>query len=580
MLNVKRIRILSKAYQWLKKNDHAVVSLFFSLVLAVLLVNAFHEMYPDEFDNILGGWYITHGVPIYTGFFTHHGPVAYFISAVITLVTQNSFVAFRIAFAILVFSHLVWSYVYLRRKVGKDRSVFYLVFVGIIALAGNYYWLHMILADTLAAYFLAPVIALLLISSYFKLALTRKDMIVISLLTSMTVLSSLTFLFLSILIYLYSCYFYLRSNSIKIFSRRTGELALIFLAPYFVFFVYLVATASLKEYIYQGWVFNQKYYVYNYPRPDGVTRINPIRYAVVIANTFYNSYFTLLEQVKTLNIGFPLNITLASGTFGTALYFFIKKRYLFATTFLGFLIYANSRSDPLNSKETDYQSAVYIMIAFIVIPFILIEIFRKVDDNKRLGERIVSIVLFLTIGFYALFSSLFLFQKFFNRTYEKYMGYASLIYDRPEIAPVINKIVDVNEPVWIGPFEFRELLYVHGKPASQYQIFIPGMGYSPEIRGKFIQDFEKSKPSIIYFQKTYFILGRSPETYGQFFLDYLNSHYITLFDYRDNGIRYRSTVAKSDTLDLEGRLYIRKEKARDVIRRMLDQKLVYPSSEE
>ncbi len=575
----KAKRFIKGIYRWLGKNDHAILSLFFVIVLAILLVNAFHEEYPDEFDNILGGWYIIHGIPIYKGFFTHHGPVAYIISAIIELFTRNSFVAFRVLFACAIFAQLLWSYVYIRKKIGKDRSLFYLAFIGIISLAGNYYWLHMLLADTISAYFLAPVITILLVTSFYKISLTRKDLIVVSILTSLTVLSSLTFLFLSLIIYCYAFYYYLRCNHIHIFSRKSLQALLIFLGPYILFFIYLFASSSIKEYLYQGWVFNQKYYIYNYPRPDGITRINPVRFAIVIANTFYNSYFTLLEQVKTLNIGFPLNITLASGTFGTVIYCFIKKRYIFGLTFFTFLAYANARSEPLHSKETDYQSAVYIMIAFVVIPFILIEIFRKLDNDKRFGANIISILLFIVIGFYSLFSSLFLFQKFFNRTYEKYMGYASLIYDRPEIAPIINKIVAVNEPVWIGPFEFKELFYTHGKPASKYHIFIPGMGYSPEIRSKFIAELEKNKPSVVYFQKTFFILGRSPEMYGQFFLDYLDSHYVLLMDYKENGIRYRSLVPRSGRVDLEGRLYIRKENVKETINKMLSQKLIVASPE-
>lgn len=558
-----------KILSWINKRENLFLFVFFFIILSVLLINGFHEEYPDEFDNILGGWYITHGIPIYTGFFTHHGPVAYFIAALITLLSGNSFVLFRVIFSLLIFGYLLWSYFYIKGRFGKERTYFYLIFIALISLAGNYYWFHMLLADTLSAYFFAPVITFLLLATIYRKPLIKKDMIIISLLIAFSVLSSLTFIYFSIILYVYALYWYLQSNSLKIFSRKAAAVVLIFAAPYIVFFFYLLMTFSLKEYLYQGWIFNQRYYVYNYPRPEGSLSINPIRFAIVIANNFYNSYFTLLEQVKTFNLNFPLNITFAVGTLGTIFYLLIKRQFLLATVFVGLLIYANARSDPLNSKETDYQAAVYIMIALVTTPFLLLELYKELNNEQKIGRNILYGVIFITVSIYSLFSTMFLFQKFFNRTYDKYMGKAPLIYDRPIIAPIINQLIAVNEPVWVGPFDFKELFYIHGRPASKYHIFIPGMGYSPEIQKLFIEDLEKSKPSIIYFQKNFFILGRSPEMYGQFFLDYLKEHYITLQQLNEKGRKYISLVPVSDKIDLETRLYIRKEKLSYIIEKLI-----------
>ncbi|GIW61539.1 MAG: hypothetical protein KatS3mg089_0391 [Patescibacteria group bacterium] len=563
-----------KIFSWINKRENLFLVVFFFIIFSVLLINTFHEEYPDEFDNILGGWYITHGIPIYTGFFTHHGPVAYFIAALITLLSGNSFVLFRVIFSLVIFVYLLWSYSYIKSRFGKERTYFYLIFIALISLAGNYYWFHMLLADTLSAYFFAPVITLLLLVTISKTPLIKKDIIIISILTAFSVLSSLTFIYFSIIVYAYALYWYLQSNSLKIFSRKVGVVILIFAAPYLLFLTYLLVTFSLQEYIYQGWIFNQRYYVYNYPRPEGSLSINPVRFAIVIAHNFYNSYFTLLEQVKTFNLNFPLNITFAVGTLGTIFYLLIRRQFLFAIIFTGLLIYANARSDPLNSKETDYQAAVYIMMALVSTPFLLLELYRDLNNEQKIGRNLIYGVIFLTVSIYSLFSTMFLFQKFFNRTYDKYMGKAPLIYDRPIIAPVINRLIAVNEPVWVGPFEFKELFYIHGRPASKYHIFIPGMGYSPEIRSAFIEELEKSKPSIIYFQKNFFILGRSPEMYGQFFLDYLQKHYVTLQQLNENERRYISLVPVTDKIDLETRLYIRKEKLSSVLEKLIANQFV------
>jgi hypothetical protein len=580
---MKLTKKVSSAYHqfiaFSRKKENWPYIAFFLIIFCILLINAFHESYPDEFDNIMGGWYILHGVPIYTGFFTHHGPTAYFLSALIELIGGRSFVHFRIIFAFLIFGFLLWSYLYIRKSFGRDRSFFYLIFIGIISLAGNFYWLHMLLADTLSAYFFAPVVTILLLVSFYKTRLSSKDLIVISILTALTCLCSLTFLYLAIIIYAYSFYLYLRTNNYRLFSKSIVRPLIIFALPYFLFLIYLVITGSLVEYFNQGWIFNQKYYIYNYPRVEGTTGINPLRFAIVIANNFYNSYLTLLHQLTTFNIGFPVNITMAVGSFALIIYAFLKKKYFFAVIFTLLLTYANGRSNPLTSGETDYQSAVYIMMAFLSIAFVLTRLFDDFELPDKLGRRIIGVALFLIIGFYSIFSVGFIGQKFFNRTYAKYMGQAPLIYDNPELAPIINKLVPPNEPMWVGPFEFKELFYINGRPATHYQIFIPGMGMSSEIRTRMIQELEVSKPKVVYFQKNFFILGRSPEMYGQFFIDYLKEHYVTLNTYEEDGFTYKSLVPVTEEVDLESRLYIRKENAAEIIQKLLSNNFIQRSSE-
>jgi hypothetical protein len=417
------------------------------------------------------------------------------------------------------------------------------------------------------------------LATFYKVPLIRRDLLVISFLVSFSVLSSLTYIYLSLLIYGYTLYCYVwKKRREELLSGLLTVLG-IFALPYGFFLIYLLATFSLKAYLFEAWNFNQRYYVYNYPRPEGSTSINPIRFAVVIANAFYNNYFALLQQVKDLNIGFPLNITMAVGTFCAVVYMFIKRYYILGLFLLGTLIYANGRSNPLTSKETDYQSAVYIIIAFIVIPFLLTRLYKELHEHRALGERILMSAVLLLLGFYSLFATGFLFQKFFNRTYDKYMGNAPLIYDQNKLVPILNRIVRADEPIWIGPFNFEELFYSHSKPASRYQIFIPGMGAAPEIRDTYTAELEKTKPPVIYFQPNFFILGRSPEMYGQFFLDYLKEKYVRLEDYEANGMHYASTVPVTEKVDLEGRLYLRKERADEIIQRMLDAGLIKQRAE-
>ena len=91
-------------------------AVFYIGLFCLFLLNAFHESYPDEFDNIMGGWYILHGKLIYSGFFTHHGPVPYFLAALLELFSWQSFVRFRIVYAIFLFLFNVFVFWFYKKQ--------------------------------------------------------------------------------------------------------------------------------------------------------------------------------------------------------------------------------------------------------------------------------------------------------------------------------------------------------------------------------------------------------------------------------------------------------------------------------
>ena len=91
--------------------------------------------------------------------------------------------------------------------------------------------------------------------------------------------------------------------------------------------------------------FNQEFYIYNYPRPEGQVFINPLRYAIIIAQNFHNNISTLLIGVKGFDFVFPFNITLAVVNTGLIIYFLLKRKFLLALFVLYWLIYSNVRSN-------------------------------------------------------------------------------------------------------------------------------------------------------------------------------------------------------------------------------------------
>lgn len=555
-----------------------IILIGFLILYALFYINAFHESYPDEYDNITGGWFIIHGILPYSGFFTHHGPVAYFIAAIVSISSWGSFVKFRIIYSILLFLYLVWSYLFIRRRFGTKDTLFYLLVIGIIGFAGSYFWGHMLLADSLAAFFLVPVFALLLLNGIYRKPFTQSDIIAISLLTSLAVLSSLTYIYLAALIYMYCSFHIALHNKFKIFQREVVLPMLIFITPYAFFGIYLLLTGGLRDYIEQAITFNRKYYIYNYPGGGGA--INPIRYAIHIAYTFFTNFTALLVQVKDFNFNYPYNITLALGNVAMIIYLLLRRQYIFSVVFILMLIFMNVRTNPLDSKETDYQSAVYMVFSFINLSYLLINLYKELQATVVYNKKLIYTVLFLLLSVYSLFAASFILNKFFQKAYTKYMGMEPWIYDRPDIAPMLNAINESSYYTWVGPFEFEEWLYIKGKMPSKYHILLPGMAKSTEMQAEMISDFERNKPETIWFNKNTAILGSSVDSYSGFFKDFLSKHYTTLYEYRQIGKTYTSVEPINPQKDIETMLYIRKDKADEIIQKLVDKNYIRKSEAE
>lgn len=558
----------------LRHDKHFFYKLFFLLLLFIIFfTNTLHEKYPDEFDNILGGRYILQGILPYSGFFSHHGPIAYFVAAFIDIFSGTSFYKFRIFYSIALLSYLLITYLIIKKTIGETLSRFYLFFILIVGLGATYFWGHMLVADILSGYFIIPAYGILLLKSIYKKSLSVIDLYYISFFTFFALMSALTVIYLAAFLYIFALFYYFTSAQHKIISIKTLKPLAIFALPFVIFLFYLIVTGSLFDYVYQSIIFNQKYYIYNYPSSGG-SGVNPIRYAIVIAHTFYNNYHGLLNQVRDFNLGAPFNISLAVANICLVIYLFLKKQYSLAALVFAALIYSNARSSPLDSSEKDYQSAVYILISLFNMYFLLPKLYSELNDHLEFGKKIVFSLLFLLLSFYSFFNALFLFGTFQQRAYDKYMGTAPLIYDRPVIAPILSTVINDNEYMWIGPLAFEELYYANGKLPSKYHMLIPGIGRSPKIQQEMLADFIKNKPKMIYFDKAFNILGSMPTEYGKFFLDFLDQNYITLYGYRDGKDMYASVTPVSKEIDLETKLYINKENKDEIINDLLTKNII------
>jgi len=550
---------------------------FVSFVIFAFFANTLHESYPDEFDNILGGWYIIHGSLPYVGFFTHHGPIPYFSAAFIEIFSGQSFVRFRLLYALFLIIISFATYILLKKRIGKKELAFYPFFLVFVGILGTYYWMHMLLADNIAAFAFLPVYTLIILKAIYNKRTKLTDVAVVSILSSIGLYSSLTYAYLFIFIHVAVLYLYFRHNGYKpLFSLKTLYPFAIIAAPHLLFLIYLIVTQSLSDYIYQNFTFNAKYYIYNYPRESESTFINPVRYAVLIAHWFFVNFYTVLIGIKTFDFSFPLNAAMAVGNTALIIYLIFKKRYKLAIFVLLALIYTSVRSNPLNSKETDYQSSVYNIFSFFNIFYILPKLYKSINDNIETAKKIVFGFLLILVGLYAFFACLHLIFKFNSKVVSKYMGDMALIYDRPKLAPIINTVVDSHEYAWIGPFEFEELFYTNTRIPSKYSILIYGIGRSERTSQEMISDFTKNKPKVIMFDPQFVYLGKAVESYSEFFFKFLRENYITLLKYKKGNIVYRSVapIHPKEKVDLEAKMFIRKDSVDEVIKRLIEKNYV------
>ena len=167
-------------------------------------------------------------------------------------------------------------------------------------------------------------------------------------------------------------YYFFKPKRKKLLDLRHLKVFLIVLFPYLLFLIYLLITGSIGDFFYHAVTFNQQFYIYNYPKPEGQTFINPVRFAIVIAQDFHSNFSSLLIQARSFNFQFPFNITLAVANTGLILFLLIKRKFMLAFFVLYWMIFSNARSNPLNSKATDYQSAVYMVASLFNICFVLL----------------------------------------------------------------------------------------------------------------------------------------------------------------------------------------------------------------
>ncbi|OGG01342.1 hypothetical protein A2Z33_02930 [Candidatus Gottesmanbacteria bacterium RBG_16_52_11] len=561
--------------------QYRVLFFIITTLLALFLVNAFHEEYPDEYDSISGGKFITQLKVPYRDWFQHHQPGAYALAALILPFSGQSFVRFRVFLAVSFFTICIAGFAVIRRRVRQKNHLFYLYLLFSVTLGATYFWGQMLLADTLSAYLILPAYALLIMKVYYGERLEPADIWIICGLAFLTWFTSMTYTFALFGLTAFTVFTYFRQQGRARIRQAIKTVFLAAVLPYTLFFLFFTLTGSLRDYYFANITYNQNFYIYSYPRPPGAP-VNPVRLAVVITNDFIREFTAAVMRVQFLPFDQPLPTAFGLSAIALIALFLRKRRVLLALLVLYMAIFVNARSNPGSLKETDYQAAVYIILSLFNGFFALSEISRLLNGKLITSTwRLLLSALLVLTGSFVIASQVFFLNRYLQKFFPKYMGTMPLIYDRPQIAPYVNAITSKGDYAYIGPFEFKEVFYLeNARMPSRFHWFLDHAARS-KIKDELIADLSKNRPKVIVFKRKYAPWGGNASDYNKFFTDFLDANYFRIFELNDGGKSdiYRWKIANTQDFDIDGDFNFDKNRKEEIIRNLIEAGLIERTSE-
>lgn len=487
-----------------KNNYSDIIIVFLSFLLFFLAATGGYSN-GDDIDNLLGGKLIWQGQWPYSGFFSHHMPGAYLVSALIYPISLNNLFWFQILFNILSFSLLVATYIHIRRSLSKLTASILIVGVSlghVLALGPA------TSAEHLITFILLYVYSVLIFSA--KITTLRQFTILALLIGSVPLLS---------LVYVLPClpaYALLIIKSWNLITRTPKRklkrfllLVTITLLPYVLLLIYLLLTRSLSTFTYNIFEFNQTYYAPFSHDPSG--SILKIMTSIVIKST--DQIYIVMSNIFNATYSFQSALVLLILLF--IAYLASTKKYIeLLATLVGVLLFnnrVNAYHQPAITSSPyilSHHAQLYIIMAIafgsIAVGVLFSDSFKKVFHKDRHILTVYSI--FAIYAFTIVFVSLSHF--WLTRMNDIYINKTNSLYTMSQTAPkepfvsLINSLTTENDKVWLAPNLFEEQLYVKPQIATSYTFYYPWIDSSPVTRKRLISELKTEKPVIIIWFNT------------------------------------------------------------------------------
>ena len=500
---------------------------------------------------MLGGKAILMGHIPYRDFFDHHMPFAWYLSALLLIPSMGSYVTFRIVWALFVFAGLalLGFHIY---KTNRSLHRYYALFVLLYPFIAMYYWTHLFLADSLAFFFIAITLWLLLVESFGVAKPRRWVVLVTTGTTAALVFSSMTYVMMAGVFYVWALYLMLMSRK----KIRDVFLAIgVIVTPFFIYAAYLLLTNSWREFYISNVVYNTKLYI-AIPNYVKGRFFNPFRFALTLVYNFAQQYLPLLSTVKFLDLFNPMAPLFAFATFLLLLYTFWKNKIVFLL-FAFVLAFSAPRSQFHVINETDYQAAGFIMVGLVSIFFLLWARLGIVIKDKaiELGVMLATlVVIIMTMGM-----SMFMVKHTYERWFLRYTQKMPAINDFSTTAEFINNVLPDGGYYWVGPYEPQHQFFVKkAQLPGPYVSLLPQFREDDYFRNQFLQQLETAKPKFIIFRHLASIFNTPADIFGAFLLDWMKKDYA-----RPTDLKW-TVVGSPPSFNVNEDLYVRKSASEEM----------------
>jgi len=372
------------------------------------------------------------------------------------------------------------------------------------------------LADSLSVLFLSIAFWILIVQTFSKNK-SLKPLFFSSFFVFLMNFSSLTFIYLSLALYLWHA-FILGTKELK----KIGLLILFSITPYLLYLIYLFITGSFKDFYFANFVYNTELYISipNYTRGNF---FNPLKFALTLIYNFAQGYLPLLTKIKYLDLYLPTGVLAGFSTLILLLLFFARHWFLGLTYFF-LLSFSAPRSGLKTFDETDYQSGMFLILGIastMVVLFLLNKLKKEenvIFDLKRISRFIISVLLF--------FTTLFLLGNFYSKFFLRFTQKMPSIYDSSQTKELIDSVINTGDYFWVGPYEPNELFYIDkGKLPGKYPTLLPQFRENEITKKTFIEQFERTKPIIIIYKNQASVFNTPALIFGEFFINWMSDKY-------------------------------------------------------
>lgn len=495
------------------------------LVVVIFIFNAPYFNFADEADNLLGGQFIAQGSgALYLDYFSHHMPLAYFISAPLFILLGNKIIAIKVVFAILMSA---WLLMMSRHLIKRANIKTFAAFTLLVSITQMLSWSHMLLAETITAYSMTHALILLITYKYRQVK-PIKELATFAILGCIPIMSSLSYAPLSALIYMIGLVIYIKSQKTKKLSRLIYFCAISSI-PYILLLAYLALNHAFHEFIFQSINFNTLYYSQFTPSAptssiDGLFTIvqgsiGGIKNALLPGTGLE---FELLPFVFTIS------------TIFSVAYLFIKKRYIIGLFFTSVLFFGSSRYGfglVLSDGGGARSGTIILLVGLLLFCFVLyLQSLEKVTTSRSMVVRTVPYVLIITIFIISLSSIVKMADT--GREYLKKQNTVQPMDYSGSYANMINLINRPNDTYWVGPLDFSSQLIIKTKNASSLRFYLPWQAACPSCQEKLLTDITNNKPTAIGFYKDADVWGNKAYNYASSLLTLLDKSYYKINDQR------------------------------------------------